>query len=246
MNGGVPASLQQALPGAVPHLIQVGRPGLGGCVRLFVIHHAVLANVDQALKDFDQFQGDIQGDGDEVAIQDEAGHKGIACHHPRAIGVCGAVAVIVWTKVPGVQRELPCRSGLGTCGCSAVTGHSWLLETLPDLLVNHMSVDKRRPAPSVMVSAGRCQQAAVGRGANHMVEWEHGQTAKMKAALMPHTFSSSADERYSCRTRQLVVHMGATQHMTHSEMWPAAAQAAEIAAGQARSHPQRCHPPHVG
>ena len=67
------------------------------------------ANVDQALEHFDHLQGDVQGDGDEVAIKDEARHKGIACHHPRATGVCGAVAVVVWAKVPGVQRELRCK-----------------------------------------------------------------------------------------------------------------------------------------
>lgn len=72
---------------ALPHLIEVGGASLGRRVCLCVVHGPVLANEHTTLEDLDHLQGYIQGDGDQVAIQNEARNEGIYAHHSGILGV---------------------------------------------------------------------------------------------------------------------------------------------------------------
>lgn len=52
-----------------------------------MVHSPVTANEDATLEDLDHFHGHIQGNGDEVAVQDEAGYEGVHAHHTWPLGV---------------------------------------------------------------------------------------------------------------------------------------------------------------
>ena len=84
---------------AMPHLIEVRRASLSWCVCLFVVHCPVLANEYSTLEDLDHLHGDIKGDGDEIAVQNEAGYEGVNAHHTRSVGV-GIPFCTIWCQVP--------------------------------------------------------------------------------------------------------------------------------------------------
>ena len=52
-----------------------------------MVHVPVLADEDSTLEDLHHLHGDIQGDGDEVAVQDEAGDEGVNAGHTRLVGI---------------------------------------------------------------------------------------------------------------------------------------------------------------
>ena len=70
-----------------------------------MVHGPVLADEDPTLEDLHHFHGDIQGDGDEVAIQDEAGDEGVDAHHTRLVGV-GSSFRIFWRQVPTRHKQV--------------------------------------------------------------------------------------------------------------------------------------------
>lgn len=68
-----------------------------------MVHVSVPANEDPTLEDLDHLHGHIQGDGDEVAVQDEAGDEGVEAHQAWLVGV-GSCFRPVWRQVPMTAR----------------------------------------------------------------------------------------------------------------------------------------------
>ena len=113
-----------SMQGCATRLIEVRGASLCWCVCLGVIHSPVLANEHAALEDLDHFQRDVQGDGDQVTVQDEARDEGVNTHHPRPFGV----------GVPfcTVRRQVPvhhCLFTASVCMYTADRRSSKLIET---------------------------------------------------------------------------------------------------------------------
>lgn len=70
-----------------------------------MVHGPVPANEDPTLEDLHHFHGDIQGDGDEVAIQDEAGDEGVYAHNTRLVWV-GSCFRPFWRQVPTTLKQV--------------------------------------------------------------------------------------------------------------------------------------------
>ena len=114
-----------SMQGCATRLIKVGGASLSWCVRLGMVHSPVLADENTTLKDLDHFQRDVQGNGDQVAVQDEARDEGVNTHHPRPFGVCVPFCT--------VRRQVPvhdCLSMASLCLYIADRRRVKLTETL--------------------------------------------------------------------------------------------------------------------
>ena len=69
------------------NLVEVRCASLGWGVCLCVVHGPIPANEDATLEDLDHFHGHVQGDGNEVAVKDEAGDERVDEHYPRLVRV---------------------------------------------------------------------------------------------------------------------------------------------------------------
>lgn len=87
------------------NLVEVGCASLGRRVCLCVVHGPVPADEDPTLEDLDHLHGDIQGDGDEVTVQDEAGDEGVYAHHPRLVWI-GSCFRPFWRQVPTTPKQV--------------------------------------------------------------------------------------------------------------------------------------------
>lgn len=86
------------------NLVEVGCASLSRRVRLCMVHIPVPANEDPTLEDLHHLHGHIQGDGDEVAVQDEAGDEGVKTHQTWLVGVGGCLRP-VWCQVPTTAKQ---------------------------------------------------------------------------------------------------------------------------------------------